>query len=63
MLHDWEKVLKSPVFTNGFKPMDGHDAKDKKGEGKKEEVSEHASLQMEREEVVKNGAGIEVVAH
>ena len=25
MLHDWEKVQQSPVFTNGFKPMEGHD--------------------------------------
>lgn len=26
MLHDWEKVKQSPVFTNGFRPMKGHDA-------------------------------------
>lgn len=25
MLHDWEQVTKSPVFTTGFKPMTGHD--------------------------------------
>lgn len=25
MLHDWEKVKQSPVFTNGFRPMKGHD--------------------------------------
>ncbi|KAK5155235.1 hypothetical protein LTS14_006190 [Recurvomyces mirabilis] len=25
MLHDWEKVKSSPVFTNGFRPMKGHD--------------------------------------
>jgi hypothetical protein len=25
MLHDWEKVKQSPVFTNGFRPMNGHD--------------------------------------
>lgn len=25
MLHDWEKVKQSPVFTTGFKPMTGHD--------------------------------------
>ena len=25
MLHDWEKVMQSPVFTNGFRPMKGHD--------------------------------------
>ncbi|KAL4912425.1 monooxygenase [Aspergillus aurantiobrunneus] len=25
MLHDWEKVQESPVFRQGFKPMDGHD--------------------------------------
>lgn len=27
MLHDWEKVQTSPVFTRGFKPMDGHDVR------------------------------------
>lgn len=26
MLHDWEKVKQSPVFTTGFRPMKGHDA-------------------------------------
>jgi hypothetical protein len=25
MLHDWEKVKQSPVFTAGFRPMKGHD--------------------------------------
>ncbi|KAE8353421.1 hypothetical protein BDV28DRAFT_157040 [Aspergillus coremiiformis] len=25
MLHDWDKVKQSPVFRNGFNPMDGHD--------------------------------------
>ncbi|KAI4222190.1 MAG: hypothetical protein L6R36_006336 [Xanthoria steineri] len=25
MLHDWEKVKQSPVFTTGFRPMKGHD--------------------------------------
>lgn len=25
MLHDWEKVQESPVFRNGFRPMEGHD--------------------------------------
>lgn len=25
MLHDWEKVQESPVFQNGFRPMEGHD--------------------------------------
>jgi 2-polyprenyl-6-methoxyphenol hydroxylase-like FAD-dependent oxidoreductase len=25
MLHDWEKIKESPVFTTGFKPMTGHD--------------------------------------
>lgn len=27
MLHDWKKVEASPVFTRGFKPMEGHDSK------------------------------------
>ncbi|WPH01309.1 Hypothetical protein R9X50_00414800 [Acrodontium crateriforme] len=26
MLHDWSKVRQSPVFTEGFRPMKGHDA-------------------------------------
>jgi len=26
MLHDWEKVKQSPVFTSGFRPMKGHDS-------------------------------------
>ena len=25
MLHDWQKVLESPVFRKGFKPMERHD--------------------------------------
>ncbi|THC96717.1 hypothetical protein EYZ11_003823 [Aspergillus tanneri] len=25
MLHDWEKVRESPVFKQGFRPMEGHD--------------------------------------
>jgi hypothetical protein len=44
MLHDWEKVLKSPVFQNGFHPMTGHD---------KDSISEHAKVQMGREEEIK----------
>lgn len=24
MLHDWDKVQQSPVFSRGFKPMEGH---------------------------------------
>ncbi|KAK3171573.1 hypothetical protein OEA41_003657 [Lepraria neglecta] len=49
MLHDWQKVLESPVFRNGFKPMTGHDD----AEAKKVEervVSEHGEVQMKREE-------------
>jgi FAD binding domain len=41
MLHDWEKVTKSPVFTTGFKPMTGHDgvkAHDKMTPGEAEAV-------------------------
>lgn len=34
MLHDWEKVQESPVFRNGFRPMEGHD----KPESKKEDL-------------------------
>lgn len=56
MLHDWEKVKQSPVFTNGFKPMTGHDGLGKgKGEDQKEMVvvvglSAHAEAQQVREE-------------
>ncbi|RSL78963.1 hypothetical protein CEP51_007757 [Fusarium floridanum] len=32
MLHDWKKVEASPVFTRGFKPMEGHDSKPKEQE-------------------------------
>ncbi|KAL6716877.1 hypothetical protein ACLMJK_004789 [Lecanora helva] len=39
MLHDWQKVLESPVFRNGFKPMKGHDVEEK-GEGKGGETAE-----------------------
>jgi hypothetical protein len=42
MFHDWNKVKESPVFTRGFKPMEGHDGKDT--------FSEHAKLQLKREE-------------
>jgi hypothetical protein len=42
MLHDWQKVKQSPVFTNGFKPMTGHDGK--------EALSEHAQVQLKMEE-------------
>ncbi|KPM40015.1 hypothetical protein AK830_g6530 [Neonectria ditissima] len=46
MLHDWKKVESSPVFTRGFKPMEGHDSKP---EDKKEEISEHAKVQLGRD--------------
>lgn len=32
MLHDWEKVQESPVFRNGFRPMEGHDKAEVKQE-------------------------------
>lgn len=32
MLHDWKKVETSPVFTRGFKPMEGHDTQDSEQE-------------------------------
>jgi hypothetical protein len=41
MLHDWEIVRESPVFRNGFKPMDGHD---------KSAISEHAQVQIQRDQ-------------
>ncbi|KAI9652381.1 MAG: hypothetical protein M1831_006859 [Alyxoria varia] len=50
MLHDWEKVKQSPVFTTGFRPMDGHD--------KKEDVSEHAKAQQEREEKERSSSAV-----
>lgn len=31
MLHDWDKVQTSPVFTRGFKPMEGHNSKVSEG--------------------------------
>ena len=52
MLHDWQKVLESPVFRNGFKPMTGQDdakAKKKEEEGSGVGVSEHGRVQMKRE--------------
>ncbi len=64
MLHDWQKVLESPVFRNGFKPMKGHDGDAEAGRKEEEEtkmVSEHGKVQMEREAVV--GREIEVAAH
>ena len=65
MLHDWQKVLESPVFRNGFKPMTGHnDAQAKKKE--EEEVgmvvSEHGQVQMKREKEEAVGK-VEVAAH
>ena len=32
MLHDWEKIQESPVFRNGFRPMEGHDKAEVKQE-------------------------------
>lgn len=32
MLHDWNLVEASPVFTRGFKPMEGHDGKGRDAE-------------------------------
>ena len=65
MLHDWQKVLESPVFKNGFKPMKGHDGGDQKQQVKEEvkEVSEHAKVQMKREETEALGIQQEVAAH
>ncbi|KAK1147824.1 hypothetical protein N8T08_000337 [Aspergillus melleus] len=31
MLHDWENVRESAVFTKGFKPMDGHESERHEG--------------------------------
>ena len=50
MLHDWQKVLESPVFRNGFKPMTGHNEETDNGEKKGMGVSEHAEVQMMREQ-------------
>ena len=61
MLHDWQKVLESPVFRNGFKPMTGHDD----AEAKKVEervVSEHGEVQMKREKEEAVGK-IDIAAH
>ena len=63
MLHDWEKVRESPVFRNGFKPKTGHDAEAAKEE-KGVRMSEHAEVQMRREEKEKEAVGnLEVAAH
>ncbi|KAL1988839.1 hypothetical protein VTN96DRAFT_7723 [Rasamsonia emersonii] len=45
MLHDWELVQQSPVFTNGFRPMTGHDKEDAAAA-----VSEHAQVRKQQEE-------------
>lgn len=79
VLHDWQKVLESPVFKNGFKPMKGHDGNAEAGKkGEQEEgavddeareeekgmVSEHGKVQMEGEkEVVVMGGNVKVAAH
>ncbi|TKA53262.1 hypothetical protein B0A55_13154 [Friedmanniomyces simplex] len=55
MLHDWEKVKQSPVFTNGFRPMKGHDTygnsvktEDKlDSAGDEKGAAETAAIQME----------------
>ena len=65
MLHDWQKVLESPVFRNGFKPMTGRD--DAEATKKEEEergvgVSEHGQVQMKREKEEAAGK-LEVAAH
>ena len=52
MLHDWQKVLESPVFQNGFKPMTGHDGREEKENVKVEHevgVGKAAMVQMEME--------------
>lgn len=38
MLHDWKKVEASPVFTRGFKPMEGHDSRPEEQEGLGEQL-------------------------
>lgn len=40
MLHDWKKVEASPVFTRGFKPMEGHDSEPKEQEDLGEKLKE-----------------------
>ena len=39
MLHDWKQVQQSPVFRQGFKPMDGHD-KSTESQAKQESMGE-----------------------
>lgn len=55
MLHDWELVQQSPVFTNGFRPMTGHD----KDAAAAAAVSEHAQVRRQQEEEDRK---VEVVA-
>ncbi|KAL2691582.1 hypothetical protein Neosp_001971 [[Neocosmospora] mangrovei] len=40
MLHDWKKVEASPVFTRGFKPMEGHDSESNEPEDLGEKLKE-----------------------
>ncbi|EED21094.1 monooxygenase, putative [Talaromyces stipitatus ATCC 10500] len=43
MLHDWAKVQESPVFRNGFRPMEGHD---KSGIGQENHPINHQQAQV-----------------
>ncbi|KAJ4209955.1 hypothetical protein NW767_000235 [Fusarium falciforme] len=46
MLHDWKKVEASPVFTRGFKPMEGHDSEPKEQENLGEKLKEAEETKM-----------------
>ena len=62
MLHDWQKVLESPVFRNGFKPMTGHDDAEAAKKVEESVVSEHSEVQMKREKEEAMGK-IDIAAH
>ncbi|KAI8689789.1 FAD-binding-3 domain-containing protein [Fusarium sp. Ph1] len=46
MLHDWKKVEASPVFTRGFKPMEGHDSEPKEQENLGEKLKEAEEMKI-----------------
>lgn len=69
MLHDWKKVQESPVFTNGFHPMTGHDKQKRDSSVKSNRssgglttngVSEHAEVRIQQEA---DESKIEISAH
>ncbi|KAF2827803.1 FAD/NAD(P)-binding domain-containing protein [Ophiobolus disseminans] len=50
MLHDWEKVKQSPVFTKGFRPMKGHDGY---------ETNSNPEENLRKADLARGGKGVE----